>query len=44
MVIAWHPDRQQQRSDMARAQATDRMVAINAAYRFLRVMQPTAQL
>jgi len=36
MVIAWHPDRVERGSDTLRRQATERMAAINEAYRLLR--------
>jgi len=36
MVSAWHPDRMGQREQRVRALATEQMVAINAAYDFLR--------
>jgi curved DNA-binding protein CbpA len=36
MVSAWHPDRMGQREERVRTLATEQMVAINAAYDFLR--------
>jgi len=36
MVVAWHPDRLERGSDTLRFQATERMAAINEAYRLLR--------
>ena len=36
MVMAWHPDRLESDSDTLRRQATERMSAINEAYRLLR--------
>jgi DnaJ-domain-containing protein 1 len=41
MVRAWHPDRLVQSDETMRACATEKMVAINEAYHFLRGTAPT---